>query len=221
MGPFIVVLKTHIDIVSDFSQATIDGLVKLSQKHDFLLFEDRKFIDIGSTVQKQYRGGALRIHDWAHIINASVLAGEGIIQALDQTITAAQTPDRGILILARMTSKGSLATGDYTTESVRIARRHPDTVIGFVASLQENDPAFSQTSIGREDFVVFTTGINLATKGDTLGQQYETPAEAMSRGADFLIAGRGIYAAADAVASARAYQQAGWEAYLRRVGLAG
>src|SRR5947209_20564279 len=103
---------THIEIVSDFSEKTIQGLKDLSNKHNFLIFEDRKFVDIGNTVQKQYKGGALRIFDWAHIVNASVLAGEGIIKALDEVIAqAGASSERGILILAEMTSKGLIATG--------------------------------------------------------------------------------------------------------------
>ena len=210
-----MVLKTHIDIVEDFGPATVEGLIALSTKHDFLLFEDRKFIDIGNTVQKQYRGGALRIHEWAHIVNASVLAGEGIIQALDQTISQAAVPDRGILILAEMTSKGSLATGEYTKASVAIAQKYPDSVIGFVAT-RELSSYSTATTNDQEDLVVFTTGVNISSKGDALGQQYQTPNSAMAGGSDFLIAGRGIYASQDPVASAKEYQKAGWDAYLSR-----
>ena len=211
-----MVLKTHIDIVEDFGPATVEGLTALSEKHSFLLFEDRKFIDIGNTVQKQYRGGALRIHEWAHIVNASVLAGEGIIQALDQSINQAAAPDRGILILAEMTSKGSLATGEYTKASVSIAQKYPDSVIGFVAT-RELSSYSTATTNDQEDLVVFTTGVNISSKGDALGQQYQTPNSAMAGGSDFLIAGRGIYASQDPVASAKEYQQAGWEAYLGRI----
>jgi orotidine-5'-phosphate decarboxylase len=209
------VLKTHIDIVADFSQKTTEGLTALAKKHEFLIFEDRKFIDIGNTVQKQYSGGALRIHEWAHIVNASILPGAGVIQALDETISREHVPDRGVLILAEMTSKGSLAVGDYTRACVDIARQYPESVIGFVCtkSLADISPATSE----EEDFVVFTTGINMASKGDALGQQYQTPTTAMAGGSDFLIAGRGIYANSDPIAAARQYQEAGWDAYLRRI----
>ena len=209
-------LKTHIDIVSDFGHDTITGLTQLAQKHDFLIFEDRKFIDIGNTVQKQYRGGALKIHDWAHIVNASVLPGPGVIQALDETISKAGIPDRGILILGEMTSKGSLAVGEYTKSSVEIARKYPGSVIGFVATKELS--SFGPATPGEEDLIVFTTGVNISSKGDALGQQYQTPTSAMAGGSDFLIAGRGIYAGSDPVAAAREYQKAGWDAYLTRVG---
>lgn len=220
LGPYIAVLKTHIDIVADFSTETVQGLQSLSAKHNFLIFEDRKFIDIGNTVQKQYHGGALRIAEWAHIVNASILPGPGIIDALAQTAASDEVTrfgDRGLLILAEMTSKGSLAVGEYTKASVDIARRNPSFVIGFVATTSLTHLAGATDENSQEDFVTFTTGVNRSTAGDALGQQYNTPAKAVAGGADFIIAGRGIYAADDPVESARAYQAEGWEAYLRRV----
>jgi orotidine-5'-phosphate decarboxylase len=199
-----------------------------------LIFEDRKFVDIGNTVQKQYKGGALRIFEWAHIVNASILAGEGIIQALDEVIAKGPgSPERGLLILAEMTSKGSLATGEYTKVAVEIAQMYPQSVIGFVATRELSGLAPERTSVkpstrdgtdskGREeDFVVFTTGVNMSSKGDQLGQQYQTPTSAIEGGSDFLIAGRGIYAAPDPVAAIKTYQQAGWNAYLARINKAG
>lgn len=157
----------------------------------------------------------LRIHEWAHIVNASILAGEGIIQALDQTIRDGGISERAILILAEMTSKGSLAVGEYTRASVEIARKYPQTVLGFVSTKELS--SHSPHATPNEDFVVFTTGVNISSKGDALGQQYQTPTTAMQGGSDFLIAGRGIYAAADPVAAVKEYQKAGWEAYKRRI----
>lgn len=215
LGPYLVVLKTHIDILHDLSQTTINGLTRLSQLHEFLIFEDRKFVDIGTTVQKQYKGGVLKIYDWAHIVNCTVLPGPGVVQALEQTIQSGGIADRGVLILAEMTSKGSLATGFYTKSSVEIARQHPKTVIGWVANKELSQ--FADSAVDDEDFVVFTTGVNISSKGDALGQQYQTPASAIAGGSDFVIAGRGIYAAPDPIVAVKEYQQAGWDAYLARV----
>lgn len=223
LGPYIAVFKTHIDIVQDFSDDTVRGLKSLAEKHHFLIFEDRKFVDIGNTVQKQYHGGALKISEFAHIANMSILGGDGIVEALSQIVHAPDFPyqnERAFILLAEMTSKGSLATAEYTSKCVELARVHHKAVIGFVATHSlENVPAES-APLQAEDFLVFTTGVNQKSKGDKLGQQYQTPTDAVEKGADFIIAGRGIYAAADPVESAKSYQEEGWNAYLKRIGKA-
>lgn len=48
IGEHICVLKTHADIIDDFSERTIRILTEISQRKHFLIFEDRKFGDIGS-----------------------------------------------------------------------------------------------------------------------------------------------------------------------------
>lgn len=48
VGDHICVLKTHADIISDFNDKTIRGLNEISRRKQFIIFEDRKFGDIGS-----------------------------------------------------------------------------------------------------------------------------------------------------------------------------
>ena len=50
IGDHICVLKTHADIIDDFSDQTIKRLNEVSRRKNFLLFEDRKFGDIGSAL---------------------------------------------------------------------------------------------------------------------------------------------------------------------------
>lgn len=48
VGDQICVLKTHADIIKDFTDKTIRGLIEVSKRKKFIIFEDRKFGDIGS-----------------------------------------------------------------------------------------------------------------------------------------------------------------------------
>lgn len=45
-----VFIQTHCDIIEDFTLEFADELVKLSKQLDFVIFEDRKFADIGEDV---------------------------------------------------------------------------------------------------------------------------------------------------------------------------
>ena len=201
VGPHICLLKTHIDIVTDFSDALIVELQRLAEQHQFLLFEDRKFADIGNTVVKQYSQGCYRIADWATITNAHPLPGPGIVSGLKQVGV-----DKGnaLLLLAQMSAAGNLIDAAYTQQAVAMAQAHPDFVIGFIARERlSTDPTLLH----------FTPGIALDQQGDPLGQQYLTPAAAIARGSDVLIVGRGLYGAPDPAAAAAKYQLAAWQAY--------
>jgi uridine monophosphate synthetase len=69
VGPHIIALKTHIDIISDFEyEKTITPLKEIAAKHNFLLMEDRKFADIGNTQELQFTSGVFKITDWADFV---------------------------------------------------------------------------------------------------------------------------------------------------------
>jgi uridine monophosphate synthetase len=89
LGDYICVLKTHADIVSDFSDRTIHQLKDIAARKHFLVFEDRKFADIGSTVQKQYTSGPLCIAKWAEVVTVHLFPGPAILSALEKAAVSA------------------------------------------------------------------------------------------------------------------------------------
>lgn len=48
-GDHICILKTHCDIVTDWSDRTARALKEIARRKCFIIFEDRKFADIGGT----------------------------------------------------------------------------------------------------------------------------------------------------------------------------
>ncbi|KAF6036080.1 UMPS [Bugula neritina] len=119
VGPHICMLKTHVDILEDFTTSAVTQLVELSQKHNFVIFEDRKFSDIGSTVKQQYAGGLYKIADWSEVTTAHSIPGPGIVQALQAVTT------------------------------VNMAREYSDFVIGFISqSKLTSDPTLLHMTPG-------------------------------------------------------------------------
>jgi orotidine 5'-phosphate decarboxylase subfamily 1 len=198
IGSQICVLKTHIDIISNLPDDFAQQLTELKEKYNFLIFEDRKFADIGYTVKNQYAGGLYKIVDWADIINAHIIPGPGIIEGLREV---GLPKGRGLLLLAEMSSAGSLATGDYTQKAVELAEEHDDFVIGFIAQ---------RKLINDDKFITMTPGVKLAEDTDNLKQQYNTPEKVIKNGSDIIIVGRGIYEAAKPAEEAEKYRQIGW-----------
>lgn len=206
LGPHIALFKTHIDIIEDFTPDLPFKLTALAEKHHFMLFEDRKFADIGHTSRLQYEGGIYKIASWADITNAHPLLGEELITSLQ----AVGLPlNRALLLLAELSSKGTLITEAYTQTAIRLAEAHSDFVIGFICQRKLSaHPAL----------IHMTPGIHLSQAGDKEGQQYNTPHHAIAHNhTDLIIVGRGIIQAPNPALAATTYRTAAWHAYLHRL----
>jgi len=200
LGPEICVLKTHMDIIEDFTPALSEKLRKLADQHHFLLFEDRKFADIGNTVRHQLRQGIYHIADWADLINAHSLPGPGVIEGLTETAGTSC----GLLLIAQMSCADNLLTPAYTQASLALAEKFPERITGFIAQQKISE---------NPCWITLTPGIQIGKTADTLGQRYITPHKAITEnGSDIIIVGRGILQAKDPLLAAQEYRHASWQA---------
>lgn len=208
-GPYICVLKTHVDIIDDFNDQFVESLQKIAEKHNFLIMEDRKFADIGNTVSLQYGSGIFRIADWAHLVTVHSLTGPSILQGLKN---ANKSENRGVFLLAELSSAGSLITPSYTESTMKLVSSTPDAdfVAGIVCQTKGvvQDPGLLQ----------LTPGCKIDTTTDGLGQQYNTPEYVVKeKGADIAVVGRGILNAKNIGATAELYRDQLWTAYCERI----
>ncbi len=194
VGPHIVALKTHIDILNDFdADETILPLKDLATKHNFLLMEDRKFADIGNTQQLQFSYGTYKISNWADLVTSHVIGGS---KSLDCFMNV------GVVAILGMSSQGTLTDSHYREEALKVIENHP-SIMGCVAQNEVSD-----------ELLLFTPGVNLGTSGDDKGQQYNSPEHVIRNyGTDFIIVGRGIYKADEPEQEALRYKNEGWKAY--------
>lgn len=213
IGPEICMLKTHADIIIDWDSNTGKKLMEVAKRHNFMIFEDRKFADIGNTVVNQVCGGVHQIAQWADIVNAHPVPGPGIVKGLRKASESLDTGKSfGLILLAEMSSQGNFATGlpDYTQRTIEMADADNDFVFGFI----------SMGKIAGDDYIYMTPGVRMASGGDQLGQQYATPDRVIrEQGSDIIIVGRGIYRADNPVEAAKRYRAAGWKAYEEKVGV--
>ena len=128
------------------------------------------------------------------------MPGPGIIEGLRE---AGLPKGNGLLLLAQMSSRGSIAGEDYTAQAVKLAQKYPDFAIGFICQEKlTEDPRF----------IHMTPGVKLSEGSDSLGQQYNTPEKVLGKNrSDIMIVGRGIAQASDPAREAERYRKEGWK----------
>lgn len=194
IGDHIVVLKLHIDIIKDFSFDFIKELKLIANQKEFLLMEDRKFSDISSIQEAQFKNGIYKISSWADMITSHVISGENSLNSFDPC---------GVVGIVEMSSKGSLTDSHYISKALEIIKK---TANVFAVIAQSNMP---------KNLLLMTPGVNLDMQFDNKGQQYNTPEQVFSNyQSDFIIVGRGIYKNSNPKQQAEYYKNIAWKSYL-------
>ena len=216
VGPHIAALKTHVDLVDDWTAAGWSDFCAKAKGHDLLIFEDRKFADIGS-ISRGQMAGDFDIRSWADIVTAHGISGPDIVDGLCAGWNDVGR-EGGVLLLAQMSSRGNLlGLPGYTDEMVRAGVPNPG-VFGFIGNgSRASELAQLREKVGDRK-LVWTPGVNIAVGDGEMGQRYGNPRDAVMAGSDGIIVGSGIYKSDQQGESAKAYADISWQALLERSG---
>ena len=180
LGPYICVLKIHYDIIPHFIRDNCgEKLVHLAKKHNFLIWEDRKYADIGAIMEKQIR---LNVLSWADIVSVHGLPGLESISSIPKEL--------GIILIGELSCYGNILSWPYTQAVLEISAE----LSNFVGFVGQRD-----FKIGiNEDSLMFVPGIGKTTgNSDGKGQRYSSIRDKSF--ADVYVIGRGILGTNDRV----------------------
>lgn len=88
----------------------------------------------------QLVNGPHKIADWAHLVTAHSLPGSAAIECFEPVVKDSSKPFSGALLIAELSSKGTLTELiDYAEKTVLIAKQHPTVVSGFICQKRCTD----------------------------------------------------------------------------------
>ena len=191
----IVGVKLHLDTIPPSSSLSPEAfraaLKDLCALHHLLIIDDAKVADIEAIEIEKMRHAS-----FCHATTVHSVAGLSVLNS-----SCSDIPDS--IVVAEMSSKGSLLSEAYTRETValvRAAQKHK--FFGFVC--QSLTPGLLATF----ECLTMSPGIHLGQRGDGANQQYTDPTH--TRLGLFWIVGRGITQSADIAAAAAEYRSKGW-----------
>lgn len=184
-GPYICILKVHTDIIDNFSVGLMLYIRKLAEIHNFLIMEDRKFGDIGYTLNKQLTG-IFKYTEWCDLVTAYPYIGQAGLDVFARY-------NIGVFLLAELSiNEGQILPYKELFDKEE-NRPHP-----ICGTIGQNHTGYLQA----------TPGIHLDRLNDNSNQCYKSPEKAKEKGADLFIIGRAIYTSKNPLETIKRYHNA-------------
>ena len=147
IGDTIVICKIHYDIYNDIDSSFKEKLIEYSIKYEFLIMEDRKFVDISYISNKQNK----IYENWVDMVTIMATVTNDVIRCMS-----------GVLIVANMSNNN----WDMTKEAISLSRNNSKNVLGFI----------TQKRITEDNKLSFTPGVNIS-KSKISDQNYRNTSE--------------------------------------------
>ena len=187
VGPHIAALKTHVDLVDDWNASDWAALCSKAAEHDLLIFEDRKFADIGP-ISRGQMAGVYDIRSWANVVTAHGISGPDVVDGLCAGWNDVGR-EGGVLLLAQMSSRGNLLGLDGYTDAMVSAGNANAGVFGFIGNGSRPAELSELKAKVGDKKLIWTPGVNLAVGDGEMGQRCGDPSEAILSGSDGIIVG--------------------------------
>lgn len=133
IGKYIVICKIHYDIFDDIDKSIKNRLIDYSIKYNFLIMEDRKFVDISYITNIQYK----TFQNWVDLVTVMGCVNDEVVKNMS-----------GVLIVANMSNNN----WNMNDSAIKLAKNNSKNVIGFI----------TQEKIECDNKLSFTPGINLS-----------------------------------------------------------
>ena len=214
VGDYISALKTHVDLIEDWTEEKWLKFISHTKKKNLIIFEDRKHGDIGKIAKKQM-GGIYNIKAWADLVTAHLISGPSILDGLEESWKSINK-NGGVLVLAQMSSEGNLLKlPEYTNSAVELSKKHA-ICFGYIGNGSRPSELIELRNIVGDEKMIWTPGVNLKVEDGELGQRYGNPTNAIKAGSDGIIVGSGIYNTKNPKEMAKEYAEISWRALLER-----
>jgi len=177
VAPYICMLKLHLDTMHNLNEDNLMKIKEIASYNNFMIWEDRKMCDIGSTNEKQLNG-YLNLSKCVDFISVNPSGGDKSIKPLFGKI--------GIFLLSEMSSENNLMNTDYMLNVLDMAYQYPEYVSGII---NQNIPK----SLLKRQFLSIVPGINMKQHQDNKGQTYRSLSQLKDNLPDVLVIGRQIY----------------------------
>ena len=214
VGEYVAVVKTHVDLIEDWSYESWMDLVTLAKGKNVLLFEDRKFADIGK-ISRDQMGGIYAINTWADLVTSHLISGPDVVEGIN---TAWDDVERkgGVFLLAQMSSRGNLLSSEYSDSVINLGIGKKKIVVGYIGNGSNPNAIRSLRDKVGTSQMIWTPGVNIDVGKGELGQQYGDPYDVIMAGSDGIIVGSGIHKSDSPRNSAKAYAEISWKALIER-----